>query len=325
MAFARSSESAPASPTRERRTLIDTSVHFSRRLTPLTEAPSASASPFGMRLLEEARQSSPLMRAASRSRQPDSPLSPSVDSTSARYKARDDAARRIQSFLRSRLRRGHGKRMLAMWPSLSRLKELYLDREAVKAGAKDSKWYTNEMIVQREALKNDPMVVAALAEAWTVITSASFSPGGASASLSFESYAAMSRKLYLVLELERAERLKKRVPSVDASECRRAIEDEWAADSGGAERMGRPHFESAWFQLADLHTKAVGAVMYAQWILDKLHKICVTRVPTPGQLPAPTGKGYEWRSDDEIMATAAVKARVAELRDTLEQEYKAYK
>ena len=148
MSFARSAnQSAPASPTRERRTLVDTSVHFSRRLTPLTEAPSASASPFGMRLLEEARESSPLMRAASRSRQPDSPLSPSVDSTSARYKARDDAARRIQSFLRSRLRRGHGKRMLAMWPSLSRLKELYLDREAVKAGAKDSKWYTNEMIV----------------------------------------------------------------------------------------------------------------------------------------------------------------------------------
>ena len=94
----------------------------------------------------------------------------------------------------------------------------------------------------------------------------------------------------------------------DASECRRAIEDEWAADSGGEERMGRPHFEAAWFQLADLHTKAVGAVMYAQWVLDKLHKICVTRVPTPGQPAAPTGKGYEWRSDDEIMATAAVKA-----------------
>ena len=31
--------------------------------------------------------------------------------------------------------------------------------------------------------------------------------------------------------------------------------------------MGRSHFEAAWFQLADLHTKAVGAVMYAQWIL----------------------------------------------------------
>jgi hypothetical protein len=77
---------------------------------------------------------------------------------------------------------------------IANLKHSYLDERAIAAGAGDCEWYTDEMIVKREGLKNDPKVQAALLSAWD-----SCSQSGC---VYKEGYLEMIRKIYLVLKAQ---------------------------------------------------------------------------------------------------------------------------
>ena len=70
----------------------------------------------------------------------------------------------IQRVWRRKARRSVRPRCL--WPSLSRLKEMYLDEVALAAGADEGEYYTDEMIVRREQLRSSHLVVEALRVAW---------------------------------------------------------------------------------------------------------------------------------------------------------------
>ena len=74
------------------------------------------------------------------------------------------AAAIIQRVWRRKARRSVRPRCL--WPSLSRLKEMYLDEVALAAGADEGEYYTDEMIVRREQLRSSHLVVEALRVAW---------------------------------------------------------------------------------------------------------------------------------------------------------------
>ena len=62
--------------------------------------------------------------------------------------------------------------MLSLWPSLPVLRQLYLDEQAIAAGAKNSALYTDEAIVQREMLRAHPRVISALEYFWESIPKA---------------------------------------------------------------------------------------------------------------------------------------------------------
>ena len=89
------------------------------------------------------------------------------------------------------------------WPALQELKTLYMDDEAIKAGAEEGKYYTDEMILRREALRSDSQMNEALADAWDRLKEARTMGGGVSSSggvgnsISREAFMTMSRKLYL--------------------------------------------------------------------------------------------------------------------------------
>ena len=146
------------------------------------------------------------------------------------------------------------------WPQLERLRKHYLDEEAMEAGAELSDLYTDESIVVREALRGDPDVRAALAEAWEACSQQADC-------INWPTYFAMARKTFLALELsvefgsgkgfERGR--------ADASECVRDIQSDFSRDGGDKGYLTRGEFEDSWFQLTDLYTgDAVDGRAYAE-------------------------------------------------------------
>eukprot|EP00966_Prymnesium_polylepis_P226918 5250354-Prymnesium_polylepis.1 len=103
------------------------------------------------------------------------------------------AAETVQRCWRRKLARRDGKLRLSLWPALGDLRGLYLDESAIAAGARDSVYYSDEMIVAREALKKHEEVIGAIETAWERLCAAIGvdSRGG---QLSFDNYCTMNRK-----------------------------------------------------------------------------------------------------------------------------------
>ena len=85
--------------------------------------------------------------------------------------ARQRAAITIQRAWRDRgkPKKKKKKKNSVRWPTIFELKEMYLDREAMAAGAADSEMYTDAAIKEREKLRRHPAVVAALEDAWAAL------------------------------------------------------------------------------------------------------------------------------------------------------------
>ena len=137
------------------------------------------------------------------------------------------AARSVQRCWRYKMARREGKLRLSLWPSLADLRCLYLDEVAISAGAQDTEYYTDEMIVAREALKRHEEVVAAIQVAWDRLCSAAGSQG----QVSYNVYCTMSRKLYLLFKAQ------ERDDYIDAEDAVESIATDWYADAGGKPHM----------------------------------------------------------------------------------------
>ena len=61
------------------------------------------------------------------------------------------------------------KKNSVRWPTIFELKAMYLDEDALAAGAEGSELYTDEALKAREKLRRDPAVVAALEKAWAAL------------------------------------------------------------------------------------------------------------------------------------------------------------
>ena len=203
-------------------------------------------------------------------------------------------ARIIQSAWQSCRDRKRGKCMLNLWPSLSELRKLYLDEGAINAGAKGSVLYTDEMIIQREMLRKDPLVRRALEYFWSCI------PKAESDRLSKEECMCIARKLYLIICLEQGE-------TPNPASWRPSAESDFESDSSVRGFLSQDDALRSWFQLADLHTDDVSGVAYAGWLRRKAQQMTCAYSGEGAQVLAAAGvRVREWRDDSEIMALASI-------------------
>ena len=203
-------------------------------------------------------------------------------------------ARIIQSAWQSGQDRKRGKCMLNLWPSLSELRKLYLDEGAINAGAKGSLLYTDEMIIQREMLRKDPLVRRALEYFWSCI------PKAESDRLSKEECMCIARKLYLIICLEQGE-------TPNTASWRPSAESDFESDSSVRGFLSQDDALRSWFQLTDLHTDDVSGVAYAGWLRRKAQQMTCAYSGEGAQILAAAGvRVREWRDDSEIMALASI-------------------
>ena len=207
------------------------------------------------------------------------------------------AALCIQKFARASMATRRSRALRGKWPTLemlhrrreelrSRLRRMYLDSEAVAAGARDSSLYTDEYLVLRELCRSDPAVQAALTRAWEACAQGE-------EMMSKTAYLSMARRIYLVLAM--------RMGTPNSTECREISEKDWERDANGKDHLTRAEFFSSWFQLTDVNTIGVQAGEYAAFILRMTDRIARVRT-VDGRLVG----GYEWRDDRAIWAESSV-------------------
>ena len=119
-----------------------------------------------------------------------------------------------------------------MWPSMDKLRALFMDQKALDAGAADSIWYKPAALAIREALRTAPEVTEALRDGWESCTAASSCPDG----LDYNAYSVMCRKMYLAAKLEDGE------GDVDPAECNEHMNEDWQDDTGGASLLSEQLF-----------------------------------------------------------------------------------
>ena len=238
------------------------------------------------------------------------PEEPPEEPPEARLFASDLEAVR---FIQKRWRTRHARKMLASFPSLEKLRSMYIDEKAARAGAADSKWYTSLALAAREHVRQSKEVADFCDEAWTAITQAARHGLGENAKedamasglqmaevealaaqarseldggLNKEAYVIMARKLYLVAKLQEND------DDLDKRDMFETAEDDWEDDTQGALLLTEAAFKRCWFQLVDLYTENINAEEYAQWASDTLNTI--TRVhPQTGT--------RVWRDDADIL------------------------
>ena len=204
----------------------------------------------------------------------------------------------LQRAARNRAARASGRDMLSLWPSLAQLRALYLDEAALKAGAKDSSLYADEVIVQREALRNHPRVVAALQYFWDSI------PRRSPHALSKSEYLVIARKLYLITVLEQGGRGS---TSLDAQAWQADAERDFLVDGKNKDHLTLTDFNSAFFQMADLHTNDVSSSSYAGWLRRKSQQMTSAFSGEGAKVLSGAGmRVREWRDDAEIIALSSI-------------------
>ena len=239
----------------------------------------------------------------------DDSAEPLENSAGPSPESRTAAAVTLQRFVRSRRMRKEGKGMLALWPSLSKLRGLYLDDRAIKAGAQNSEMYTDEMIVRRETLRSNDLVQAALEEFWVSV------PRAAVDRLSKSEYMTLARKFYLITMIEEG-----MTDQLDASGWRTDAEQDFAADAHRKDHLTKADFYASWFECADLYTKDVSAATYAGWLRHKAHQMTSPfrmQLRLSNLLTEAGISVREWRDDSEIMANCSMNdARAAPAKKT---------
>ena len=135
--------------------------------------------------------------------------------------AMNDAANTIQEFVREHLAsKGCDATSRAKWPKLWELRQLFMDENAVDAGAAaEDTFYSDEIMLQRALLREDKQVVTALKEAWE-----SLLPPG-SKTLTKQAYWEVGRRMYLALAIQG------KSVDVDAYDCIDRIGGDWMDDS----------------------------------------------------------------------------------------------
>ena len=177
------------------------------------------------------------------------------------------AANTIQEYVRSFLSsKGSDATSRAKWPKLWELRQLFMDDNAVEAGAEENKWYTDEMLLQRELLREHSLVTTALKDAWE-----SLLPPGCR-TMTKQAYWEVGRRLYLALAVQT------KSIDVDPYDCIERIGGDWMDDSDDHGVIDYDGFRRAWFQLADLNTDGVGAARYAKWVRN-----CTNQITLPNE------------------------------------------
>jgi hypothetical protein len=183
-----------------------------------------------------------------------SPSPPSTEASASEARQMDAAARVLQKSFRSRRARAMFMALTSK-ENLQRLKGMFLDDRAKKAGAAYNPLYAMGALAQRDALRSHPQVVAALNDAWRLVTAA---VGYEGQGLSFDTYAIMSRKLYLAcygLECR---------ADFSPQDFLASLEEDWRHDSQDDGTLDEEDFLRSWFELVDVQVEAIDGHAYAR-------------------------------------------------------------
>ena len=85
------------------------------------------------------------------------------------------AALRLQRYIRSR-NAMRSLRSITSKEAIAKLKAMFLDDRAIRAGAASNPLYATGVLAARNALRTDPQVVEALSQAWMAVNEAFGSP-----------------------------------------------------------------------------------------------------------------------------------------------------
>ena len=220
------------------------------------------------------------------------------------------------------------RRARRMWAAVvDRARAFFLNPQAIAAGAKSGKYYSDVALVVREGLRSDPKVVAALEEAWRCVRAAARNTphgehlsgttwldlpiadccGGAHVarrSLGPAQYRTMLRKMYLVVKEMSGD------VDIDPIDCLESIQDDWSRDAGasaggeeGAAGVSQEGFHRAWFECCDLHLTSVQSGDYVDWLRRCTRRI--TRYTGKGADLADGGSldlsKVEWRTERALL------------------------
>ena len=64
--------------------------------------------------------------------------------------------------------------------------------------------------------------------------------------------------------------------AVSVGDFDEAVEEDWEADSGGADELSEEAFKSCWFQLADVQTDSIDGAEYAEWIRSMIKQMTMS-------------------------------------------------
>ena len=174
---------------------------------------------------------------------------------------------------------------------VSNARSMFLDADAIRAGAENGTFYSNAALMVRSSLRGAPEVVKALRYAWQTVLAAE-----PTRVLSQVAYATMLRKLYLTLKIDEGN------VRIDATQCVRATRVDWPRDSRGCHELSETAFCQSWFELVDLWCDCVGACDYAAWLRRAAERITTCR---DGDKTCRC-----WRGDAELLDVLCTKVRL---------------
>ena len=188
--------------------------------------------------------------------------------------------------------------------AVEQAKKMFLDPDALAAGASDNPLYSAAAMHIRGSLLHSEEVKAALTESWESLV-----PDDV-AEMSREEYFTMMRKLYLFGAIEA------RDADLDPDDAISSAGKDWEVDSGGRDGLTREAFDRCWFQLADLNTEEVDADVYADWIRLTVSKLTYPtsdspeeKEPSSSRSGSPAPEGSSPRADPEAPAATLTARR----------------
>ena len=187
----------------------------------------------------------------------------------------------LQRLIRSRAAM-RSFRAITTKEAIAKLRGMFIDDRARKAGADTNPLYANAVLASRNALRTDLLVVQALAHFWTNVNLAA----GGSNGLNFDQYCVMSRKLYLACHSLECSH------EISPGEFLATLEKDWSTDTGGASMssgiIDEAAFNRSFFELADVYTDGVDGKEYATFLRKMANSIV-------------DPKGATWRTDSQLL------------------------
>lgn len=208
-----------------------------------------------------------------------------------------------------------------MWTAVvERAKSKFLDEQAIEAGARNGKFYSNAALIVREGLRSEAAISEALTEAWRCMCTAAHNtphgepgyPRGTTwlglpmadrrrkrGSLGPAAYRTMLRKMYLVVKNMNGD------VQIDPHDCLESIGADWARDAGasGSSVVDEEAFHFSWFECCDVHVASVHSNDYVEWL-----RRCTRRVTRYTGKAVDTIEGgsldlskVEWRTEKELL------------------------
>lgn len=139
----------------------------------------------------------------------------------------------------------------------------------MQAGAAQNEWYADEMLREREALRSEESVQAAMQLAWERLGMMRGCSRGLESRVSRAEYTTLCRKIYLVLKAWDYE------ADFDAFDCLQYVASDWAEDARGDDTLDRAAFFNCFFEVRE------GSMQTCASLFPTFHRTHISFPPLP--------------------------------------------